>query len=136
MSMNKPVVWIIDRQQWPRALLRAELLERGYEAVGFESVNEALSAFLDRLYARPQVIILELKELAEGEEKVRALVELKIPTILLAGIAEERITRFQGTRRCVSLRRPFSIDRVVAEVERQIEILKNRDGKGTIKLEG
>src|SRR5215471_17474158 len=28
------VVWIIDAEQWPRALLRAELIERGFDAVG------------------------------------------------------------------------------------------------------
>jgi hypothetical protein len=29
-----PVVWIIDPDQWPRAMLRAELIERGVDAVG------------------------------------------------------------------------------------------------------
>jgi DNA-binding NtrC family response regulator len=122
------MVWIIDRQQWPRALLRAELMERGYEAVGFVGVNQALSAFRHRLYARPQVIILELKELAEGEEKVRALVGSEIPTILLAGIAEEQKALFRGMRGCVLLKRPFTIGRVVEEVEKQMEIVKARRG--------
>jgi hypothetical protein len=33
--IDRPVVWIIDAEQWPRALLRAELIEAGYEAIGF-----------------------------------------------------------------------------------------------------
>lgn len=130
------MVWIIDRQQWPRALLRAELLERGYEAIGFEGVNDALRAFHFRLCGRLRVIILELKELAEGEEKVRTLVDLKIPTILLMGMAEERTAVLQGMRQDVLLKRPFSIGRVVAEVDRQIEILRNQDGKAAIEPEG
>ena len=49
---SRPMIWIVERQQWPRALLRAELLERGYEIIGFTRVDEALSAFRHRLYAR------------------------------------------------------------------------------------
>lgn len=125
LETGKTMIWIVDRQQWPRALLRAELLERGYDAIGFEGVNEALHAYRHRLYARPQVIILELKELEEGED-VSALVEEGLPTILLSGIAEERMAAFQAMRGCVLLKRPFTIDRVVAEVERQMETLKNQ----------
>ena len=121
--MDKPMVWIVDRQPWPRALLRAELLERGYEAIGFEAVTEALSAFHLRLYERPRVIVLELKELTEEAEKILALVELGVPTILLTGMAEERIAGSPGMRRCVVLRRPFTIDQVVAEMARQTEIM-------------
>ena len=35
-----PVIWIIDAEQWPRALLRAELIERGYDAVGYVTVRD------------------------------------------------------------------------------------------------
>ena len=34
------VVWIIDVDQWPRAMLRAELIERGYDAVGYVTVRK------------------------------------------------------------------------------------------------
>jgi DNA-binding NtrC family response regulator len=119
---KEAVVWIIDRQQWPRALLRAELLERGYDAVGFEGVDEALNAFHFRLYARPQVMVLELRDLAEGEEKARALTGLGIPTILLAGAAEEH-RAIPGERWWAALlRRPFTIGRVVEEVGKQMKI--------------
>jgi len=123
LDTNKPMIWIVDQQQWPRALLRAELLERGYEAIGFEGVNEALDAFRHRLYGRPRVIILELKELEEGED-VCALVELGIPTILLAGAREFERASCRERGRTALLKRPLSIDRVVKEVDRQLEILK------------
>jgi DNA-binding response OmpR family regulator len=116
------MVWIIDRQQWPRALLRAELLERGYEAIGFVGVAEALSAFLRRRYVRPKLIIIELKDLLDGEERIRALAGLGIPTIFLVGAAEEQRAILEGLGWTVLLKRPFTIDRVMEEVERQMRL--------------
>ena len=40
--MDKPVVWIVDADHWPRAELRALLIERGYDAIGFESLVDAV----------------------------------------------------------------------------------------------
>jgi DNA-binding response OmpR family regulator len=128
LDTNKPMVWIIDRQQWPRALLRAELVERGYEAVGFVEVDEALRAFRERLYVIPRLIIIELKDLPEGEERVRALTGLGIPTVFLAGAAEEQRAVLQGTGWTVLLKRPFTIGRVMEEVERQVGRLKTEGG--------
>jgi AmiR/NasT family two-component response regulator len=118
------MVWIIDRQQWPRALLRAELLERGYEAIGFVGVDAALSAFRLRLYTRPDLIILESKDLLEREENVQALAGLGIRTILLTSILEEQKAAFHGIGWTILLKRPFTIGRVVEEVGRQIKRLK------------
>lgn len=122
-DMNKPMIWIIDRQQWPRALLRAELIERGYEAIGFVGVDEAISAFLRRLYVRPKLIIIELKDLLEGEERIRALAGLGIPTIFLAGAGEKQSAVLKGLGWTFLLKRPFTIGRVMEEVERQMKIL-------------
>jgi len=91
-------------------------------------LDEALGAFQDRLYERPQLIILELKDLPEGEERVRALAGLGIPTILISGVSEEQRAIFQGIRWTALLKRPVSIGRVVQEVERQVKILKTQGG--------
>jgi hypothetical protein len=32
--MDKPGVWVVDADHWPRAELRALLIERGYDAMG------------------------------------------------------------------------------------------------------
>ena len=120
LETNKPMVWIIDRQQWPRALMRAELIERGYEAIGFEGVDEALRAFRHRLYARPQVIILELKDLADEEARIRALAGLGIPTIVLAGAAEEQRAILREKRWTFILKRPVTLGQVVEEVEKAL----------------
>lgn len=117
---NKPVVWIIDRHQWPRALLRAELIERGFEVIGFEGLREALGAFRHRLYERPRLIVLELKDLPHDEKRLRALAGPGIPVILLAGAAEERSLAAQKISRRVLLKRPFTIGRVAEEVERRM----------------
>ena len=57
----KIVIWIIDNEQWPRAYLRAELIERGYEALGFEKLSHGLSELNRAVMKKPQIIVLELK---------------------------------------------------------------------------
>ena len=134
LDTNGPMIWIVDRQQWPRALLRAELIERGYEAVGFGEVNEALRAFSYRLYARPQLIILELKDLGDEEQRVPALAGLGIPIILLAGLGAEQRAILKERWWAVLLKRPLTIGRVVEEVERQMEFVKAKSGKAETVL--
>ena len=46
-------IWIISNQHWPRAFLRAELMERGYEVDSFEGMPQALSALEDCRTGRP-----------------------------------------------------------------------------------
>ena len=45
---EEPVLWVIDSEQWPRAYLRAELIERGYDAYGFMTVSDALDSLSRR----------------------------------------------------------------------------------------
>ncbi|MDP3045929.1 MAG: hypothetical protein Q8O07_00420, partial [Chloroflexota bacterium] len=59
---TQPSVWIIDDEQWPRATLRAELLARGYEAVGFRRVMHALARLEDADVPRPAIVVLELRD--------------------------------------------------------------------------
>lgn len=114
--------------------MRAELIERGYEAVGFGEVNEALRAFRYRLYARPQLIILELKDLGDEEQRVPALAGLGIPIILLAGLGAEQRAILKERWWAVLLKRPLTIGRVVEEVERQMEFVKAKSGKAETVL--
>jgi DNA-binding NtrC family response regulator len=58
--MAEPVVWIVDADHWPRACLRAELIERGYDAIGIESIADALERLLTPGEPRPQVVVIDV----------------------------------------------------------------------------
>ena len=79
------LIWIIDAEHWPRALLRAELLERGFDAVGFETIEDALAADPSRF---PGVIVLEARNQELTAARVAKLFDLRVPLLLLGGAIE------------------------------------------------
>jgi DNA-binding NtrC family response regulator len=107
--MPPPVIWIIDAEHWPRALLRAELIERGYDAVGFVTVDDALRVMPQRW---PDGIVIELQNLAR--EEVARLFGAHVPVIAIAGSATESwVWDFAFA---ALLRRPVSIGEIADEV--------------------
>lgn len=115
---TKPVIWIIDNQHWPRAYLRAELIERGFEAIGFISIAHALAAYRYPYIEKPHFIVLELFELTLKRNELETLVHTGVPIIFLGGTIElnERLIR-EYTWAAV-IRRPFTIVTVVDVVEK------------------
>src|SRR5215475_7781302 len=85
---QEPVLWVVDSEQWPRACLRAELIERGYNPYGYLDIRDALDALFNGRSPKPEAIILELRGQNLNEEVVQTLRNLQIPTILLAGSLE------------------------------------------------
>lgn len=114
---KEPVVWIIDSQQWPRALLRAELIERGFDAVGFLGVEGALTDLQRLFIAKPQVIVLELRDLLLGKDQAERLASVGIPVILLGGAVELNREWIRGLKWAAVLRRPVTLGAVADEVE-------------------
>ncbi len=87
--MAKPVIWIVDCDQWPRAALRAELIERGYDAVGYFLLEEALALLRAApSQAKPRVIVLELRGQEIKREGLDELAQSSVPAILLGGTVE------------------------------------------------
>ena len=102
-------IWIIDSEQWPRALLRAELIERGFDAVGFVTVDDATKAIGTRF---PELIVVELRGISR--EEVAELFEIGVPVIGIAGIPEPvLLAEFKWG---ALLRRPISIDEIAETV--------------------
>ena len=102
-------IWIIDAEHWPRAMLRAELIERGYDAVGFLTVDDALRMTPVRW---PDAIIVELRNL--GREEVGRLFGAKVPVIGIAGLdSESWIGELPFAE---ILRRPVSIGEIAERV--------------------
>ena len=104
--MSQPVVWVISALQWPRACLRAELIERGFDAVGFAGLGAALAS-LEVTW--PAAIALDLVDLPLSEDELSALAQAGIPVVLLGGAQE---TAPEGRRHgawASILQRPFTI---------------------------
>jgi hypothetical protein len=123
---DEPRVWIIDCEQWPRAYLRAELIERGYEAVGFVDLTHALTAMRRSYTTRPSLIVLELRGAAPQHDDLDALAHSGIPTIVLGGTMELSEDVVQSHAWTVVLCRPFTIGAVADMVE---ETLAPEEGK-------
>src|SRR5687768_7771105 len=77
------VVWIIDSDQWPRALLRAELIERGYDAAGYITVRDAIESLPMR---RPDAIVVDLR--GQPMPLVERLTKTGAPVVVIGGATE------------------------------------------------
>ena len=117
---KEPVVWIIDSQQWPRAYLRAELIARGFDAIGFEEVSHALAARRHAGYATPHIIVLELCGLSPKGSELSALAQTGIPIIVLGGAVELSQSWIEEIQSEATLQRPFTIGDVADLVEKSV----------------
>ena len=103
------VVWTIDPDQWPRAMLRAELIERGVDAAGYLRPSDALA----RLGARfPDLIVVDVRDMTR--EEIADLFKVGVPVIGIAGTPEPSwIGDFNWA---ALLRRPVSIGEIADAV--------------------
>lgn len=110
-----PVVWLIDPDHWPRALLRAELIERGYDAIGFASLDDAILRLATALDRRPRLVLVNLS----GQEVTRGAVALLgaggVPVIGVAGAGDHSALGLTAL-----LRRPVSLGQIADTVERAL----------------
>jgi hypothetical protein len=116
-NIRQPILWIVDSEQWPRACLRAELIERGYEALGFISVGEAIDALSRGTSPRPEAFILELRDQPYSAQALDAIRNLEIPTILIAGAVELGDPLIRACTWTTILRRPISLGEIADVVE-------------------
>lgn len=117
---EKPAVWLISGELWPRAYLRAELLERGLEAVGFEAIADALGSLHDPRYPSPKLIVLDLHGLVLRRDELSALSRVGIPMIALGGEAELSNELVREVNWHALLKRPYTIGQVVDIIERTL----------------
>ncbi len=111
------MVWVIDAEHWPRACLRAELMERGFDVIGFERMSPALSALRHGLYGKPSAMVIDLHHLTLQVDERDALTLLGTPKILLGGGVELNETWVKEEDWAEVLRRPFTIGQVADAVE-------------------
>jgi len=125
---GKQVVWVVDAEQWPRACLRAELMERGFEVIGFEDAGQALSALRHRLYEKPVAVVIELRRLSPRSDEKEALTRLDARKILLGGAAELNETWVKEGDWALVMRRPFTLGNVADAVEALGKMVDGRRG--------
>ena len=111
------VVWIVDREHWPRACLRAELIERGLDAVGFVELGDALEALVRPSTARPDALVLELGGAPHDARLLDLLERARIPVVALAGALEKTDAGLGARRWARVLARPVTLGRIADEVE-------------------
>jgi len=125
---GSPVVWVVDGQHWPRVYLRAELLERGFEAVGFVTIRRAMAALGHPLLGRPSVVVVELRGLGSGtREDLKDLARQGIPLVVLGGSVEVNQDWVVKMQWAAVIKRPVTIGAVADEVERLLSL--GVDGK-------
>ncbi len=103
------VVWIIDAEHWPRALLRAELIERGFDAVGYETVRDAIDSLPWR---PPGAIVVDVK--GQPLPLVERLLAIGVPVIIVGGTPE--ISDLPKREWAAALRRPVSLGEIADRV--------------------
>jgi hypothetical protein len=109
-----PLIWIVDADQWPRASLRAELLERGYDAVGFVHLEEALARLVRPGAEPPAVLLIDLEEQTVTARQLELLARRQVRVALTGGklaLADPALTApAAGTfRAAIVLPRPIRI---------------------------
>jgi len=121
MSSEPPlqrVVWIVGQEHWARALLRAELIERGCEAVGYEDIRTALAALRRRESPLPEVLVLELRGQLLDAQALDALCAAGVPVVILGGAVELNDPAIRSRHWAAVLRRPFTIGAAADAVQR------------------
>lgn len=103
------VVWIIDTEQWPRALLRAELIERGFDAVGYVTVRDAIDSLPFR---HPDAIVVDVR--GQPIPLVERLLELDVPVVIIGGALE--MNDLPDRAWAAVLRRPVAIGEIAERV--------------------
>ena len=114
---TKPLIWIIDNQQWPRAYLRAELIERGFEAVGYTDLASAVASLGHSPRFRLSALVLELRDQTVETRLLDVMMKTGIPVILLVGLVEANEPVVKQYDWAAVMKRPTSIGAIADKVQ-------------------
>lgn len=117
---GKGVVWVICNGQWERAYLRAEFLQRGFQAIGHSGIMAALAALDHPDFASPDLIVVELRDLTLRRDELTALARIDVPLVALGGEVELSHSLVKEVGWKSTLRRPFTVGQVVDLVEKSL----------------
>ena len=118
----EPRVWIIGADHWARAALRAELIERGYDAVGFVRLKDAVAELVVSPRRRPRLVILDLQDQSLDERALGTLLGAAIPVVAVAGATGAADARVRDRSWAAFLRRPLTLGAIADAVGRLVRI--------------
>jgi len=129
--MDPATVWVIGSDHWPRAFLRAELIERGLDAIGFVTLREALVRLVvDR--ARPALGIIDLHAQPPNDRGLATLLAAGFPLIAIGGAAAWSDQQRRGRPWAVFLRRPVTIGAVADAAQRLLAAGRSGSRAGSL----
>lgn len=118
--MKAPRVLIILSEQWPRALLRAELRERGYDAQGAPSISDALVyPATDPEHGSVRLVIVDQAAVEGAAPDLLERLRAQHPEAQLLLLARAGAEAPAGAWTAV-VHGPFGMDEVLHAVERLV----------------
>jgi hypothetical protein len=112
-----PVVWIVSGERWSRTCLRAELIERGYGAIGFEAITIAHWALNVPAALRPSVTVIDLSRQMDDHERLRAFARDAGRVIAVSWAMHAQSGELQNLPWAALLIRPLNVGTVADAVD-------------------
>jgi hypothetical protein len=97
------------------------LIERGFDAIGYEEISTALRWLRYPRTPKPQIIVLELRGQSLTPKELERLKQLGIPVVALGGALELNAPLIRGFEWAALLKRPFRIGDVVDLIQQLVE---------------
>jgi hypothetical protein len=107
---------VIAAERGPRAALRAELIERGHDAIGFETLRDAVLAGRLPGADAPALVVMDLQDQAVDDPLLDALFVTGPPVVAVAGATEEGDARLRARPWARWLRRPITLGAIADAV--------------------
>lgn len=115
---RKSVVWIVDGEQWPRACLCAELIDRGLDGLGFITLQDAVDAIARPAIVKPDLLVFDSRDQSVTKAMLDSVSSLRIPTILISGNSE--LDRIRNHPWSIVVTRPTSLGAIADQVQRLV----------------
>ena len=107
----------MDGDQWPRAYLRAELIERGYDAIGFTTLEAMLERLARRAVDPPRVVVVSVEGQAVTPPRLAVLARHPAKLVLTGGAAALAAPILRDAAADRVLPRPVSLGELADAVE-------------------
>jgi len=107
---------VIGAERGPRAALRADLIERGHDAIGFETLRDAVRAGRLPGARPPALVVIDLHDQRVDDLSLDALFATGAPVIAVAGAIEAGDVRLRARPWARCLRRPLTLGAIADAV--------------------
>jgi len=117
---HPPRILVVSREQWPRALLRAQLGEAGYDAIGTGTLSRALRHAPNDAERGPLRVVVVDGGAVAAEREALAHARRRYPGV--AFVLVHRAGAVPPGPWAATLQRPVTIGDIVATVRRLVPL--------------